>query len=46
MWLAAISKEVALPRNLLLALPVGFLMGTALKQEMNSESGMVLAAVE
>lgn len=46
MWLAAISKEVAVPRNLLSVLPMDFLMGTALKQEINAEFGMLLAAVE
>lgn len=46
MWLPAISKEVAVPRNLLSALPMDFLMRTALKQEINAESGMLLAAVE
>ena len=38
LWPAGISKEVVLQRNLLSALPVDFLVGTALQREINAES--------
>lgn len=46
LWLTGISKGVALPRNILSALPMDFLVGTALQQEMNPEAAVLLAAVE